>query len=232
MAIWTELALKGHPTAQLNLGQIYRLGKGVEQDDAAAIKWYILAAQNGSKTAAANLMMMEQEGRATRAEVATAFQGELGTAAETVALENLQPPSPTQTQAQAPAAAQAPTQQRRPSPTATAKAPAPDTRGAAKNWIMTLPGEAFVIQILKSADADSLVNYAKARLTRVKPMAQIVPTKRGLKKENLLLLGPYKSQREANRALQALPNAVRQGMPWAGGQPWVRTAASIQRISA
>lgn len=64
--IWRELAEHGNATAQLNLGQLYRLGKGVEQNDEEAVKWYTLAAQNGSEIAAYTLTLMQQEGRATR----------------------------------------------------------------------------------------------------------------------------------------------------------------------
>jgi septal ring-binding cell division protein DamX len=65
IAIWTSLAEQGNATAQLNLGQLYRLGKDVEQDDAKAVKWYIEAANNGSDVAFYSLGLMYREGRAS-----------------------------------------------------------------------------------------------------------------------------------------------------------------------
>lgn len=45
---WTPLAEQSHATAQYNLGQMYRLGQGVPQDDAEAVKWYRLADNQGN----------------------------------------------------------------------------------------------------------------------------------------------------------------------------------------
>ena len=44
---WTPLADQGNASAQYNLGQIYRQGQGVPQDDKTAVKWYRLAAEQG-----------------------------------------------------------------------------------------------------------------------------------------------------------------------------------------
>lgn len=65
VAIWTELADLGNATAQLNLGQLYRQGKGVPQNDKQAVNWYIKAAQNNSDIARYTLTLMHHEGRAT-----------------------------------------------------------------------------------------------------------------------------------------------------------------------
>lgn len=265
IGIWAQLADAGDATAQLNLGQIYRLGNGVEQNDAEAIKWYIMAAQNGSKTAAANLMLMEQEGRASREEVAQAFVNQqpgqsskptapaASPATQTTANPRTVPapvapaiaqvtkPQTVNKPAPAPIASIAkPAMIPAPKPTAqntqvaragtmpkpAAKAPKPQ-----RAWINTVPRKSYVIQLLKSADAESLSRYAESRLRSVKTAEHIVPTVRGLKKEYLLLLGPYNTKAQADHAFQTLPASVKQGMPWAGGQPWVRTAESVQRIS-
>ncbi|MBK9013838.1 MAG: sel1 repeat family protein [Saprospiraceae bacterium] len=42
-----KAANQGHAEAQANLGTIYKLGLGVRQDFAIAIKWYTKAAQQG-----------------------------------------------------------------------------------------------------------------------------------------------------------------------------------------
>ena len=76
VAIWSVLAQRGDPTAQLNLGQLYRLGTGVAANDREAVKWYSMAAQQGSETAQYNLLMMQEEGRASSADLALAFGGQ------------------------------------------------------------------------------------------------------------------------------------------------------------
>jgi TPR repeat protein len=72
-AIWRALADAGDATAQLNLGQLYRLGQGVAADDRQAIRWYTLAARQGSETAQYNLLKMREEGRANHADLSAAF---------------------------------------------------------------------------------------------------------------------------------------------------------------
>ncbi|MEH6584259.1 MAG: SPOR domain-containing protein [Halioglobus sp.] len=76
VSIWRSLAEAGDSTAQLNLGQIYRLGKGVPADDREAVKWYSMAARAGSETAQYNLLLMQEEGRASQQELAMAFASE------------------------------------------------------------------------------------------------------------------------------------------------------------
>lgn len=47
LAQWQPLAEQGDVIAQLNLGLMYRDGKGVPQDHVAAAKWYRRAAEQG-----------------------------------------------------------------------------------------------------------------------------------------------------------------------------------------
>jgi tetratricopeptide (TPR) repeat protein len=49
------LAEQGHATAQYNLGEMYRKGQGVLQDDKTAVEWYTLAAEQGNTDAQFNL---------------------------------------------------------------------------------------------------------------------------------------------------------------------------------
>ena len=44
---WRPLATQGNAPAQFNLGLMYDHGYGVPQDDAEAVKWYRLAAEQG-----------------------------------------------------------------------------------------------------------------------------------------------------------------------------------------
>jgi len=50
-----KLALEGDPDAQYRLGESYEEGKGVEQDQKEAVKWYRLAARQGHVNAKAAL---------------------------------------------------------------------------------------------------------------------------------------------------------------------------------
>jgi cell division septation protein DedD len=55
IAEWRPLAEAGDPDAQFNMGQAYKLGRGVSPDLAAAIQWYRKAAAQGHMRAEDNL---------------------------------------------------------------------------------------------------------------------------------------------------------------------------------
>lgn len=55
VAEWTGPAEKGDADAQFNLGQAYKLGRGVPADGKLAQEWYLKAAQQGHSQAQANL---------------------------------------------------------------------------------------------------------------------------------------------------------------------------------
>src|ERR1044072_4009951 len=52
---WRPLAEKGDADAQYNMGQAYKLGRGVPSDLKLAQTWYEKAAQQGHQPAQANL---------------------------------------------------------------------------------------------------------------------------------------------------------------------------------
>ena len=58
---WQPLAEQGDETAQYNLGIMYKMGQGVPEDDAEAVKWYRLAAEQGYVFAQYNLGIMYSE---------------------------------------------------------------------------------------------------------------------------------------------------------------------------
>src|ERR1044072_5534126 len=58
VAIWRPLADKGDPDAAFNLGQAYRLGKGVPLDLAQAQDWLERAARKGHVHAPAHLGLL------------------------------------------------------------------------------------------------------------------------------------------------------------------------------
>jgi len=93
VAIWSVLAYRGDSTAQLNLGQLYRLGTGVEANDREAVKWYSMAAKQGSETAQYNLLMMQEEGRASAADLALAFGGQVKVAPPPIAQSKTKKPA-------------------------------------------------------------------------------------------------------------------------------------------
>jgi|SRR5438270_9645501 len=66
VAIWRPLAEKGDAQAAFNLGQAYRLGRGVPLDLGAAQVWYQRSAQSGSVDAQTNLgLLLFQNGNKT-----------------------------------------------------------------------------------------------------------------------------------------------------------------------
>jgi TPR repeat protein len=62
LAIWQPLADTGDTESQYGLGMMYGNGFGVPMDDALAIKWYGLAAEQGHAGAQCNLAVMHQNG--------------------------------------------------------------------------------------------------------------------------------------------------------------------------
>src|SRR6185295_15422053 len=61
--IFRPLAEKGNTQAQVQLGQMYREGQGVPQDNAEALNWYRKAADQGSDEAQYNLGAMYRDGQ-------------------------------------------------------------------------------------------------------------------------------------------------------------------------
>src|SRR5216110_3949241 len=58
VAIWRPLAEKGDADAAFNLGQAYRLGRGVPTNIAAAITWFTRAAAKGHLDAETTLGLL------------------------------------------------------------------------------------------------------------------------------------------------------------------------------
>ena len=55
LRLWRPLAEQGHAKAQVNLGTMYTMGRGVPQDNAEALKWIRLAAERGDALAQVKL---------------------------------------------------------------------------------------------------------------------------------------------------------------------------------
>lgn len=59
---WLPLAKDGNPSAQFNVGQLYRLGRGVAKDYAKASHWYEKAAEQWHSGARHNLAVLYEKG--------------------------------------------------------------------------------------------------------------------------------------------------------------------------
>jgi TPR repeat protein len=58
LKIFRPLAEQGNTAAEYNIGQMYRMGRGITRDFAEAAKWYRLAAGQGDALSQYNLGMM------------------------------------------------------------------------------------------------------------------------------------------------------------------------------
>ena len=70
---WTQLAERGHVSAQTNLGVLYNKGQGVNQDYSAALKWWKLAAEQGHSDALTNLGLLYVHGQGVPADDVHAY---------------------------------------------------------------------------------------------------------------------------------------------------------------
>jgi TPR repeat protein len=66
-----QTAQKGDAAAQLQLGDVYRIGQGLRQDFGEAVKWYRLSAAQGNIAAQINLGTMYHLGLGVTKDAAT-----------------------------------------------------------------------------------------------------------------------------------------------------------------
>jgi len=71
---WLPIAEAGHGVAQRNLGVLYFLGQGVEQDHAAALQWFRRAAEQGTAESALKLAVMYVNGQGLERDLVAAYQ--------------------------------------------------------------------------------------------------------------------------------------------------------------
>lgn len=60
--LWRSLAEDGNKSAQHNIAQLYRLGKGIPQDYKQAAKWYLKAAELWHAPSQYNLALLHEHG--------------------------------------------------------------------------------------------------------------------------------------------------------------------------
>ena len=161
---------------------MYRLGTGIKANDKEAVKWYSMAAKQGSETAQYNLLLMQKDGRASREDLSLAFQGQ-GQAAKI------------------------------------------GSSALPYSWLMRLPDETFLIQIIGSSNKQAVEAHIGKHLASVSPKTRvIIGTNQGLD-WHIGLMGPFDTRDEANAALQRLPSAIKKG------NPWIRSAASAKEAA-
>lgn len=182
VTIWRALALAGDSTAQLNLGQMYRLGTGVTPNDEEAVKWYSMAAKQGSETAQYNLLLMEKDGRASRQDLSLAFRGQ-GQAVKI------------------------------------------GTREIPYSWLMRLPDEALLIQIIGSSNKQAVEAHIAEHLQGVNPKTRVIIGKNQGQHWHIALMGPFTTRDEAKAAMAQLPSVIKKG------KPWIRSAASAKEAA-
>lgn len=71
---WLPLAEEGDPSAQYNVGQLYRLGRGVKRDYAKAGQWYEKAAEQWHSAARHNLAVLYEKGLGVPINYTKAFE--------------------------------------------------------------------------------------------------------------------------------------------------------------
>ena len=71
---WQPIAEAGHGAGQRNLGVVYFLGQGVEQDHAAAVQWFQRAAEQGTAESALKLAVMYANGHGIERDLVQAYQ--------------------------------------------------------------------------------------------------------------------------------------------------------------
>jgi TPR repeat protein len=74
LALLRPAAEEGDPQAQVGLGTLYASGKGVEQDDAEAVRWFRRAAEKGHALAQYNLGICYLKGRGVDEDGVEAFK--------------------------------------------------------------------------------------------------------------------------------------------------------------
>ena len=191
-----------------DFGQMYRLGKGIEQNDQEAIKWYTLAARQGSTHAQHNLKLMARDGRISDAD----YRQATNTAA-----------SPGLDQETVTASTAAPSSQGK---TPNTKKNAPKT---SQQWLNQLNPQDYVVQLLATPQKDAVTTFLannRANLeTSPTRTTSIVRTNSKGQDWYVLLLGPFTNEQGARAAVAELPPALRDN------DPWVRQVSAVRAIA-
>ena len=239
---WSKAAAQGDAVAQFNLGQMYRLGKGVPQTDDEAVKWYILAAQQGLEYAQRNLKLMHRDGRASQADYDAGLQLNPKPAQEQLAVAepDTQPQvsqAPTETAAavnEAPVKAIKPITQTQPQQQQATKQeateqavaaikPPAQTTGSA-SWLGQLNPNDYVVQLMAAPEAAAVDKFLVRNQEKLPVAANSAMTVSKGRTWHVVLMGPFSDSGDAKSALKLLPEKVRKN------KPWVRKVSTVQAL--
>jgi outer membrane biosynthesis protein TonB len=228
IAAWQPLAEQGDPIAQFNLGQMYRLGKGVPQSDREAVKWYALAAKQGSSHAQHNLRLLYRDGRATREEYEAVFNAADEPVEPVTPVAAVEPSEPVVPEPPAAAESTAEPAEEKEEPAATLAAAAPATSvadAAPQDWLQQLNPQDYLVQLLATPTQESLDGFLADHRASIPPDAKTARTTSKGREWHVLLLGPFSSRADAQAAIEKLPAAFNKN------EPWIRQVSSVQAIA-
>ncbi len=207
LSLWQQAAEQGSVTAMLNLGQVYRLGQGVDQDDETAVDWYVRAAQQGSQVAQYNLLLMERERRASDDDVRAAY-AQSATSQTSTALATTRPIVS------------------EPEASPTTQPVATDTvkEDPSARWLMSLKDDALLLQMMAMREKRPIEALVAAELNDGEATySQIVQVMRQNKRLYVLVAGPFDAISTAEQFRDGLPDAFKEA------RPWVMRAARMKR---
>lgn len=198
---WGKAAEQAFAPAQFNLGTAYLYGRGVEPDRAAAVRWYRRAADNGHGDAARALTRLAQSDGTTSPAPAEAGAG----------------PTPSEGRAQdgTPAPAAAP----------------PKGRGGVYGtergieWVLGQDPARYTLQLLAARHERNARAFARAHLDGA-PHAIFPYSNAQGTRWYAVLYGAFPTRAAARRALQDLPQPLREG------GAWVRSFGGLQSAVA
>lgn len=198
---------------------MYRLGKGVRQDDGAAAKWYLLAARQGSLHARHNLKMMYRDGRIDQAQLDGLPIAGTGVQTEPAVAVDMQAKTPAK--AAADKIEIKPGQQMAKAISA-APANLPDSAAPVnqyasddwQNWLPQQNSELYVVQVMASGVKQDIIRYLASHSHLLPRGRGYVRTRSKGRQWYVLLLGLYADSAAAKLAIKELPADLRKNKPW------------------
>ena len=200
IAIWQPLAQAGDAVAQFNLGQMYRLGEGVSQNYREAIRWYTLAAKQGSPQARHNVRLMHRDGHASQEDYEAVF-------------------GPLKKPASATKPAAAPKVQAVAAKPTVSKPVSPPKI----DWLEQLNPDYYLVQLMAAPEKQSLQKFIAANKDSIPAQAKTLLTHSRGRDWFVLLIGPFTDSAQAKTAIKKLPLALQEH------KPWPRSVASVKR---
>jgi len=203
-------AQQGYAPAQYNLGNAYMRGEGVRQNDKLAFQWWRKAARQNFAAAQFNLATAYLEGKGVeknrdRAQVLFQQSAENGHYPAKMALKKLDGA-------------------KKHAVTAPDESPASAGAPACREWLGRQNPHRYTLQLMSSttrSDVQDILNRY-----RLDPYA-ICAYKKESKQRYMLLYGVFEGTSDAQQAISALPDELRQNKPWIRQIRAVRSQLSI-----